>query len=507
VACLLLLFHRQIAQNKGAKRQQSSETVFKNLLSTRLFVMRRISTILVLFVSILSWVMSPARAYTLQYTDSTASVQIKWPTRTIKIALSRSLNFPPANIKQGSDVVGATRRALARWSEAANIEFIETSADTLSISPSGEGDHISLITVADVPENRAAFTSADRTGRTRVFYDPVTGTIIEADVVINPAAQFSTDGTPGTYDLEATLTHEIGHVLGLEHSDEASAAMQPRQGTNGLYEQAALSPRTLSDDDRAGARALYGSHENYGAIAGTIKDSAGVPAVGAHVWAEDAATGRVVAGNETQANGSYRIEGLPPGQYRLVTEQGSARAEDADSDFAKGARAEAEDSQSALSTAESQTQINVAAGQIAQQDVSLEQGNAMLKPQVFGSNGHLSTIAVPLMQGRRYTIFVGGQGVDQISGSGISITSPFIKVNPATLTLQSGVDYKYPIISFDVEVAAEALLGDYSIRLQSKTGEVAYISSGLTIDEASGARNPTPLLGLAGGFFKSFLVH
>lgn len=469
--------------------------------------MRRVITTLVLLVSILSWNVPSARAYTLQYTDSTASVQIKWPTTTIKIALSRSLNFPPANIKQGSDVVGATRRALARWSEAANIQFIETSSDALAISPSGEGDRVNLITVADVPENRAAFASADRTGRTRVFYEQATGTIIEADVVINPAAQFSTDGTPGTYDLEATMTHEIGHVIGLEHSNEASAAMQPRQGTNGLYEQAALSPRTLSDDDRAGAHALYGSRESFGVIAGTIKDAAGAPARGAHVWAEDASTGRVVAGNETLANGSYRIEGLPPGQYRLVTEHGSERVEDADHDFVRGASTEIDNSQATLSTAESQNQISVAAGETAQQDVSLTQGSAAFKPQVFGSQGHLSTIAVPLTQGRRYTIFVGGQGVDQINGSGVQITSPFIKVTPATLTLQSGVDYKYPIISFDVEVASDALLGDYSIRLQSKTGEVAYISGGLTIDEASGAHAPAGKAAFAGmlGIVRGFL--
>jgi hypothetical protein len=472
------------------------------------FGMRRIITTLVLFVSVLSWNLPAARAYTLQYTDGTSAIQIKWPTRTIKIALSRSLYSPPANIKQGSDVLGATRRALARWSEAANIQFSETSSELLAISPSGEGDRVNLITVADVPENRAVFASADRTGRTRVFYEQTTGAIIEADVVINPATQFSTDGTPGTYDLEATLTHEIGHVLGLEHSNEASAAMQPRQGTNGLYEQAAFGPRTLSEDDLAGVRALYGARESFGVIAGTIKDAAGAPAAGAHVWAEDAATGRVVAGNETLANGSYRIEGLPAGQYRLVTEYGSERVKDAEHDFARGASvAEFESSQAALSTSESQHQINVAAGETVQQDVSLEEGSATFKPQVFGSQGHLSTIAIPLTQGRRYTIFVGGRGVDQINGSGIQITSPFIKVNPATLTLQSGVDYQYPIISFDVEVAPEALLGDYSIRLQSKTGEVAYISSGLTIDEASGARAPAGKAGYAGllGIVRGFL--
>jgi hypothetical protein len=198
---------------------------------------------------------------------------------------------------------------------------------------------------------------------------------------------------------------------------------------------------------------------------------------------------------------------LPSGQYRLVTEYGNARAADDESDFAKGADAGLRDSQAvALSTTESQTRLNVALGEIVRQDVSLKQGSTTLRPQVFGSHGHLSTIAIPLMQGRRYTIFVGGQGVDQISGSGISITSPFIKVNPASLTLQSGVNYQYPIVSFDVEVAPDALLGDYSLRLETKTGEVAYISGGLTIDEASGARDPAALRNIVGEFFKLFLA-
>ncbi|MBA2732261.1 MAG: matrixin family metalloprotease [Acidobacteria bacterium] len=474
--------------------------------------MQRIITIPILFILILSLVM-PVGAYTLQYTDSTASARIKWPGREIKIAFSSSLNSPPANIKAGSDVVGATRRALARWAEAANVQFIETSSNALSISASGEGDQVSLITVANTPENRSVFTTADRTGRTRVFYDPATGTIKEADVVINPAAQFSTDGTPNTYDLEATLTHEIGHVLGLEHSSEIGAAMQPRQGTNGLYEQAALSPRTLSDDDRAGARTLYGARENYGVIAGTIITAEGTPAQSAHVWAEDASTGKVVAGNTTLVNGSYRIEGLPPGHYRLVSEHGSARLNNGENDFAKSAYAELEDSHEALSTGESDEQLTVTAGETVEQNISLGQGSVVFKPQVFGSNGHLSTIAVPVMQGKRYTIFVGGQGVDQISGSGITVTSPFIKVNPASITLQSGIEYQHPIISFDLEVSPEALLGDYSIRLQSKTGEVAFIAGGLTIDEALGAQNPgekvasTNTLGIVNGFLASILAR
>ncbi|HKC63820.1 MAG TPA: matrixin family metalloprotease [Pyrinomonadaceae bacterium] len=421
-------------------------------------------------------------AYTLQYTDASNAVRVKWPGKTIKIALSKSLNSPPSNIKQGSDVLGAVRRAMKRWSEAANITFIETSSDALNISPSGSGDGISLITVADTPENRAVFDSADRTGRTRIFYDTTTGAITEADVVINPAAQFSTDGTIGTYDLEATFTHELGHVLGLEHSHEAGACMQPRQGINGLYEQAATTARTLSDDDRAGARVLYGSPETFGAITGKVDSATGAPAASTHVWAEEVRTGKVVAGNSSLEDGSFRIEGLPPGEYRLVAESDSGYEGAGDMSSGVGLNAAAEVSKTESHVAETESQIKVMAGQSVRQDIALEHTGTTLKPQVFGTNGHLSTIAVPVSPGGRYTIFVGGSGLDRVAGSGITVTSPFIKVSAGSLTLQEGVNYEHPIISFDIEVAASAQPGDYSIRLESKSGEVAYISGGLTVD-------------------------
>src|ERR1700752_2872691 len=111
--------------------------------------------------------------------------RIHWPKRTIAIAFSNSLLNPGVNIKQDSDVVGAAKRALARWSSLANINFVVTWTPATSISPAEGGDGVNLLTIAVTAENES-FNSDSTTGRTRVFFNPETGAIVEADISINP---------------------------------------------------------------------------------------------------------------------------------------------------------------------------------------------------------------------------------------------------------------------------------------------------------------------------------
>jgi hypothetical protein len=104
-----------------------------------------------------------------------------------------------------------------------------------------------------------------------------------------------------------------------------------------------------------------------------------------------------------------------------------------------------------------------------------------LKPQLIGMNGELSTTAVPLQAGKKITVYIGGEGLDQIAANGISISSPFIIIDPATV-MEEQFDTPYPVISFEITIAPNALPGDYSLRLQTIDGEVSYLPGALTLD-------------------------
>jgi hypothetical protein len=431
---------------------------------------------------------APVRAYTVQYRDGSGVVARRWLSHPIIVAFSSSLSSPPSNIKAGSDVIGAARRALERWASVADIQFLETRSTAQTTSPPNAGDRINLITVS--AENAALFGASENPGRTRVFSDSG-GAIVEADIALNPHELFSSDGTFGTYDLESTFTHEVGHLLGLEHSAIIGATMQPRQAQNGVYGLPAFTQRTLSADDVAGARALYGSKAGTGSVSGKLIGNAlagaSQPIFGAHVFAEDILTGRVVAGGVTLPSGEYRLDALAPGSYRLIGQSLDGPIGAADIAPAGGAYAGLLETKPSFRTL-------ILLGQTLSQSINIKadiassrssfiavNSPATLRPQLIGMNGELSTAALPLEAGRKFTIYIGGEGLDQIAADGISISSPFISVDPATL-MDEQFDTPYPVISFEVTIAPNAPPGDYSIRLQTIDGELAYLPGALTID-------------------------
>jgi predicted Zn-dependent protease len=457
--------------------------------------MRRPNPILAL-VALLAFVVS-SQPSSFDLPASAPERQIRWPTKSIQIALSTSLTAPSAAIKPESDVLGAVQRALANWARAADVTFVEVSSKAQSVSPTDGGDGINLITIAATAENLALFGEGNTTARTRVFYDQDTGEISEADIVINPfpysgegeSLQFSTDATSGTYDLESTLAHELGHLLGLNHSHVIGATMQASQALNGTYGLAAITERTLSEADLAAVRSLYGAREKVGSIEGRIQNNIDgnlLPATAAHVWIEDLANGRVMASGLTTAGGRFSINSVPPGNYRAMVEYLDGPASDsaalsAVSDRKPGGR------QRAFRSVEIAGRLRVAADKSTPLNYVLvppQNSQPALNPRFLGINGELSTVPVPVVAGKKITLYIGGEGVDLIPGSGLVLSSPFLTIDPASLTLQQ-FHNATPVISFEVSVAANAPPGDYSIRLQANSGETAYLVGGITIGPAN----------------------
>jgi hypothetical protein len=88
---------------------------------------------------------------------------------------------------------------------------------------------------------------------------------------------------------------------------------------------------------------------------------------------------------------------------------------------------------------------------------------------------------LPLTPGKRVKIYLGGEGVDQVPGTSIAVNSPFFTVDPGTLTREQ-IAAPFPVVSIELHIAPNAPFGDYTLRLQSNSGETAYVPGAITID-------------------------
>lgn len=406
-----------------------------------------------------------ARANEPQFADAEKKIPLRWKNgATITLHVSNSLKQAP-NIKPGSDVSGAIERSLETWEQAGNLKLSFVWTDKTAINAANsEGDGASLLTVAAAPENLASFAgdASELAGRTRVFFTK-RGVVSEADIALNPYQQFSTDGTAETYDLQATVTHEIGHLLGLSHSDVLGATMHPQQGENGIYGLPAFAPRTLSDDDRAGIRSLYGGKSDAtdccGNIAGTLSNASGKPLANLIVWAENETDGRLIATAQTNGSGAFNLGGLNAGKYKVFAQSSI----------------EGKSSAVRVGNASLETDETVSLSR------TLNFSTKAFNFRLVGFNGQLSTVAVPVNAGRSYLIFVGGDFVAE-DLAGVETGSPLLSVVAASLAPQ---DYgtEASVLSFQVTAAENAPKGEYSLIIRKKTGEMVYLLGALTVDD------------------------
>ena len=144
------------------------------------------------------------------------------------------------------------------------------------------------------------------------FYS--SGRISDADILFNGAGfEFTTSAEAGSFDVQDVATHELGHLLGLDHSGWAGASMYP------YVDQSVILHRSLSLDEVGGLRHAYPS-TSFARISGSVvREQGGTPVAGAHVVARSA-DGRPARSILTDPSGVFTIYGLEGGDYSLYVD-------------------------------------------------------------------------------------------------------------------------------------------------------------------------------------------
>ncbi|MEO5835015.1 MAG: matrixin family metalloprotease [Nakamurella sp.] len=96
------------------------------------------------------------------------------------------------------------------------------------------------------------------------FYPPPNGGDIAGDCHFDDAETWSTNVPPSGIDLNTVSLHELGHGLGLNHSNDTSAVMYAYYGGP---------RRELQPDDISGIQSIYGARLRWASLGGLISDA------------------------------------------------------------------------------------------------------------------------------------------------------------------------------------------------------------------------------------------
>lgn len=221
--------------------------------------------------------LSPVWAHQSILTDN--GEQVRWTKTQVPLVLK----LDNSNQESQTSLKNVIENSINEWNRYSHIKVVPDTSDV-------SGNSLSF--VKKFPYGRGVL------GVTEVKHS-ASGVIDSAKIFINDDYSFST--ITGTYRnfLGDVVTHELGHMLGLGHSEVMDSTM---------FYTSFQGHHSLAKDDIAGVRGKY-ENTKFGKITGFIQGGEGVGILGTHVQAISRTTGASV-GTISRANGEFEIAGL-----------------------------------------------------------------------------------------------------------------------------------------------------------------------------------------------------
>lgn len=216
--------------------------------------------------------------------------KFKWPSTagiTLHVNGANSSGIP------SSSIVSHANSAAAQWNSAGGGPGLSVTSTT--VSESGRSD-------VYFSTNTLFFSSSSVIAVTESVYNESDGKMLESDIIIKDSILFSNTATTAPY-VRDVLAHEMGHLLGLDHSTMPFASM---------FYKLTRGQSTVSYDDTLGVNSLYQHYPETGEIKGTVAGGSGVVGVfAADVQLISSIQGKVIATTLSDSDGSFSFKGIP----------------------------------------------------------------------------------------------------------------------------------------------------------------------------------------------------